>query len=552
MIASDKDERALGKYFNHKAILDSASAIKLSKDIIHSLLSKGYLTAAIDSITFSEKEIIIYPWIGNQYQWAKLATGNLDDRSLSQAGFRKKHFENKLFSYPEISSIFDKILKSAESHGYPFASIRLDSIAIDQNRITAQINFLEGPYITFDSLRVHGNSKIKKRFLENYLKIVQGQPYDEKSIKEINSKIKRLPYLKLSEAPQVTFQNSEGTVHLFVEDKKVNQVDGIIGFFPNAGNDNKLLLTGQFNLLLQNIFGSGKALHLEWQKIKPLSQLLDISYFHPNLLSSPINVGGSFYLLKEDTTFLNRDAGINFSVNKGLYSDVRLYTKIRTANLLYAAQYKNNTHLPDYADFVLQTYGAGYQWSDLDDIFFPTKGLHLDLDGSVGNKKIIKNGSLPSELYEGVQERSLQLSMSVEVSKYIPVKKRAVILGRLRGGIIHNDQLFLNDLFRIGGLNSLRGFNENFFFASQFATATCEVRMMLDQQSFFLLFADQGLLKFNLANNKYYDRPTGIGLGFNIALEGGIFNFIYALGGSNAQLMNFQGSKIHFGYISRF
>ncbi len=552
LVASNENIEILNKFYGKTILSDSVGAIKLSKEIVQNLRAKGYLTAGLDSIAFFNNEIKVFLWIGQQFQWARLDPGNVSETLLAQTGFKQAYFNNKNFYYPEVAALFSKILKYSENNGYPFASVVLDSIKVYDNQIHAKIYYNEGPFIAYDSLMIHGSSRIKKKFLADYLKIVQGQPYKENNYREISSRLKRLPYLQLVEAPQVTFQNNEGTIHLTLEDKKVNQIDGIIGFFPNAGNDDKLLLTGQFNLLLQNMFGTGKAMHLEWQKIKPLSQLLNIAYFHPNLLSSPLNVGTTFYLLKEDTTFINRDAGLNVSINKGLYSDISIYTKVRSSNILSTTQYINTNIIPDFADFVLNSYGLGYQWRNLDDLFFPTRGLVFEVDGSVGNKKIKRNAKLPQELYEEISSRSLQLSINAEFSNYIPVKKRIVLLSRLKGGIIDNEQLFLNDLFRIGGLHSLRGFNENFFFASQFLTATGEVRMMLDQQSFLLLFADQGILKYNLTGKSIIDHPTGIGLGLNLALEGGIFNFVYALGGSNSQSMNFQSSKIHFGYISRF
>lgn len=551
-LASEQDKEIINNYFDRTILTDSVGAINLYTEIVHNLHSKGFLTAGVDSIFFSEDDIKVFIQVGDQFQWANLDPGNVGESLLSLAGYKKSYFNQKKFHYSEVLKLFDKILNHSENQGYPFATIGLDSIIINENQVTATLKYDEGAYIIYDSLVILGNSKTKKKFLSDYLRISQGQPYEELNFKNIPAKLKRLPYLRLVEPPQVTFQNNEGTIHLNIEDKKINQIDGIIGFFPNAGNDNKLLLTGQFNLLLQNMFGTGKALHLEWQKIKPLSQLLDISYFHPNIISSPINLGASFSLLKEDTTFINRDAGINFSINKGLYSDIRIYTNIRSSNLLSTSQFKNSSILPEYADFVLNSYGIGYKWSNLDDLFFPTRGILFEMDGAVGNKNIKKNGKLPQELYDDISERSLQIHMKTEISAYYAVKNRIVILNRLRGGVIKNDQLFLNDLFRIGGLHSLRGFNENFFFASQFLTTTCEVRMMLDNESYFQLFADQGVLKYNLTKKNFIDYPTGIGLGLNLALDGGIFNFVYALGGAKAQPLNFQSSKIHFGYISRF
>jgi translocation and assembly module TamA len=47
-------------------------------------------------------------------------------------------------------------------------------------------------------------------------------------------------------------------------------------------------------------------------------------------------------------------------------------------------------------------------------------------------------------------------------------------------------------LYRIGGLNTLRGFTEKSFYASSFAIANLELRAYLSQDTFFMIFYDQG------------------------------------------------------------
>ncbi|CAN5463561.1 BamA/TamA family outer membrane protein [soil metagenome] len=551
IISSGQNKDVVHKFIDKKSEYDSITAIQAAQQLINKLHSEGYLTAGFDSIVFDTGEVKAFLWTGDEYQWAVLRPGNLDVDLLARTGYRSRYFNEKKFRPQEVTKLFENIIKYSDNNGYPFASVKLDSIEINHSYISASLNYDRGPFISFDSIQVSGNSRVKSRYLSAYLKILHGQPFEEDRVLQISQRLKRLPYLQLNENPFVTFQNSEGSVYLDINDKKVNQIDGIIGFLPNEGNNN-LLITGQFNLLLQNLFGTGKELNMEWQRIKPLSQLLNLAYFHPNILHSPLNVGTSFHLLKEDTTFINRDLSLKLILNKGRFSDIKFFTNIRSANLLSTSQYRRIEYLPDYADFTLSTYGVGYQWSNLNDFIFPTRGFHFEIDGSVGNKKIKRNIGLPQELYYGIPEKSLQYSMTAALSNSLELRRNIVFMGKLQAGMVENEKLFLNDLFRLGGLRSLRGFNENFFFASHFATATLETRLLFEEQSYFFVFLDQGWLKYNLTNIDFQDTPTGVGIGLNLTLEGGIFNFVYALGNSKLQPIGFQTSKIHLGYISRF
>jgi hemolysin activation/secretion protein len=119
------------------------------------------------------------------------------------------------------------------------------------------------------------------------------------------------------------------------------------------------------------------------------------------------------------------------------------------------------------------------------------------------------------------------------------------------GGFIQNENLLLNDLFRLGGLKTIRGFNENFFFARSFGYLSMEQRLFFGENSFLMVFVDAGILE-----NPYFassiDRPISFGAGLNLETGSGLFLFIYGVGRSNLQPLEFSYSRIHFGYLARF
>ena len=130
-----------------------------------------------------------------------------------------------------------------------------------------------------------------------------------------------------------------------------------------------------------------------------------------------------------------------------------------------------------------------------------------------------------------------------------------VWFNRLKAGRTFNDQLFRNDGYRLGGLNSIRGYGENLFFASQFVYINSEARYFLDEVSFLTLFVDAGHIRrqFDVLVSDENFLPVGFGAGINFSTNAGIFNFVYALGvQEGGEGVNFNQSMIHFGYVSRF
>src|SRR5690606_2752159 len=96
--------------------------------------------------------------------------------------------------------------------------------------------------------------------------------------------------------------------------------------------------------------------------------------------------------------------------------------------------------------------------------------------------------------------------------QYFPLPKNFVCKLRLLSGNIIGSNLFINDLFRLGGLNTLRGFNENFFFVSDYALANLELRITGGGETYFFVFYDQAVLHNTLSGNTDYPLGSGVGM----------------------------------------
>jgi hemolysin activation/secretion protein len=182
----------------------------------------------------------------------------------------------------------------------------------------------------------------------------------------------------------------------------------------------------------------------------------------------------------------------------------------------------------------------------------PTSGWGIDFRGSVGQKKIIKNPAFSDDIYKNVDLASIQFRVTGAIQKFWRVYKNILLKTQVSGGYLEADNLFQSDLFRIGGLKSLRGFTENQFFTSKYGIANFEFRAMFSQMTYFMLFYDQSALIDDFDKNMMVQYPFGTGAGFSFSTQAGIFNFVFAMGKSNVQPFGFEYSKIHFGYISRF
>jgi outer membrane protein assembly factor BamA len=530
---------------------DSLARAVFIRTRLQELYQLGYLDPLQRVLLQSKDSLWLSVDTGKKFEWVTLRQGNVEPVVLVKAGADMKRFNQKPFDYRQVYRLFESIIKESENKGYPFAAVKLDSLERDGNRFSAALNLDLGPFITFDTLKVTGNSKTKPKFLSNFLQIRPGEPFSQRKVQNGIQQIRNLPYLRWSDEPELSFQNEEATLYLPINDRRINSIDGIIGFLPNELEGGRLLVTGQFDVMLHNLGGSGRNYELHWQRFNQFSQNLKVAAFEPMLLGSMIDMGVSFSLLKEDTTFLNRDFRLSFGYRFNSDGYLKFFTRRQAGDLLTSSGLSEITALPEAGDFRFNNYGLNYAHYWLDDVFFPRRGAFAELEFAIGNKNLIQNTAIPPSLYEGIVLKTLQYYLQGRFEKHFYFNQQWGLFTRLSGGFVQNENLLLNDLFRLGGLQSIRGFNENFFFANNYVYLNVEPRFYFDTYSYFMIFADMGRLENNVQGLPV-DNTFSAGMGFSLETGNGIFNFIYGLGGSNVQDFAFNLSKIHFGYTGRF
>ena len=530
---------------------DSVQLQEFIQSRLFRLYEKGFLAASYKMYDVSDSTVNVDFIAGQVYQTANISKGNMPEDVFTKSGFRPGDFQGKPFSYPKIASLMESALTYAENHGYPFASIKLDSINIDGNEIKASFYYQSGQQVVFDSLEVEGSTKIRSKYLMAYLGLNRGKPYEEGLIKSIPKRIRLLPYIRLTSDPEVSINNGKCVVRLFLEDQKVNSVDAIIGLLPNGQTNNKMLITGQVDLDLQNLFSSGKQIIFQWQRFNVESQMLKTAYNHPNLFRTPVNFRMMLDLFKQDTTFLNRSFEIELSLLSQKNSFIGFHTKIYNSSLISTVGLDSPETIEENADNKVTTYGLKYRLTRFDDPIFPMTGWGCEAFFSAGQKKIVQNPALDDEYYENITLNSIQYTVEGNLEKYWKLQKNFLLKSRVSAGYIHAGQLFDSDKYRLGGLSSIRGFAERSIFVTGYGIINLETRVMLGKESYIMAFFDQAFVDDSTTDNTQ-EYLYGTGAGISMKTEAGIFNFVLAMGKSDIQPFGFNYSKIHFGYISRF
>jgi outer membrane protein assembly factor BamA len=530
---------------------ETARAKSLS-DFLNSLQEEGFLTASVDSQFKQQDTLFATLHIGEAFTWSKLYSINIEEQAMSSSGFRERMYQNRSFRFSQTKRMMRKIITHYENNGYPFASLKLDSLNTSSPIIEAGLRINPGDLFHIDSVNVRGTARITPRYLYNYIGIRPGDVYNESVIRQISVRMKELPFLTETRPADVFLLENSTLIRLYLNDRKASSFNGIVGFLPNTDGTGKLLLTGEANLKLKNSLGRGELIDAEWRRLQQATQSLNVKVGWPFLFDTRIGIEAAFGLYKRDTSFLNlqQNLGVQYLMRGTDY--LKVFYENKTSSLLSTKALVNLIELPDYADIRSSLYGLELSFTRLDYRLNPRKGIRLLARFGTGTRNIDKNPALNEALYDKLTLRSIQYNGHIDADFYFPIRNRSTMNLGILASAINGANVFENELFRIGGNNTLRGFNEESIFASTFSIVNLEYRYLLEENSFLFAFFNGAYYENKAVNRNIEDRPFGFGAGMSFETKAGIFSISYALGKQFDNPIEFRSAKVHFGITSLF
>lgn len=563
----ESDSAFIQKKYKLKTQYDRDSDLdRALQTLVLKLQANGFVEASVDSQRTEANVRHVYLHVGRQYQWAVLGKGNVEDELLQQIGFKTKFYSGTSFNYRTTETLLDKIVTYHENHGYPFAQVKLDSIAIEDNLIAAELFLDRRQLIKYDTITLHGESNISKRFLYSYLGIKPKGLYNESAILKAGKRIRELSFLQEEKPMQVLFQGEEAKLHFYLRDKKTSRFDFLLGILPNNEQTGKVLVTGEVLLDLISVFGRGEQFFLNWKRLQARTQSLDVAFKFPYLLGTPIGVDLAFNLYKRDTIFLdlNYEIGFQYLFNGQNYFKAFVQNKMTNVLNVDTNTILSERRLPAVSDVRNTLFGVEYFQENLDYRINPKKGYSVTLKAGAGMRKIRElseitelndpenPGNTFASLYDSVDLNTVQYKFDYRLDKFWKLGKRSTIKTALRGGAILSSNIFENEMYRIGGSRLLRGFDEESIFTSLFDVITVEYRFLLSQNSHFHIFFDQAYVEYKTDNVYRNDFPFGFGAGLAFETKAGLFGVSYAIGKQQDNAIDFRSAKIHFGYVNYF
>lgn len=518
--AQKKEYWLIDKETNAKKIVsDSAKAVKF----LDSLAENSYFFTELKNVKKIENRTEIYYDKGPNFNKANV---KFSDSLVNDLKFQKSEIYTK-----NLDSLKKNINKKYRDKGFAFNRVKTKFQKMENGIPSVKISVVTASQRNIDGIVFKGYTRLPKQFVKNLNKQYLGKNYDDKNLVSMNQSLQNHQFVSLEKPPQTLFTKDSTQVFLFTQKRKTNTFDGMIGF----GNDKteKFTVNGTLNVQMKNMFNSFESIGVYWQRNPDKGQTFDMQTDIPYTFGSNVGLNVNVNIFRQDSTFAN----VKFL--PAVYYHLSPRQKLGLKGTFESSAILDSLYTSG-RDYSKKGIGLYYQYIAGSDIplFINKSNIRVEAD-------FLKT------TYDDTQEKIDQIryflfaehNFNLSGNHFLNIKGESALLSS-------KNELSTNELFRFGGWNSMRGFNEQSLISDFYAFAGAEYRYLVNDQAFFDLFAQYG----QMSNKALGVSPKlySVGVGFNFFLPVGLMSFQISNGNEFGNPFKFNEIKIHWGILSRF
>jgi hypothetical protein len=524
IIINNKINKALVKKLDYKKKhKDSISIYNEANRFYKKLKAVGYFTSTLDSIVKLKKTYSTYFTLNT-----KIDSVHLKVNPKNQYLFNNYQIKKNILELP--ISVLQKTLENAstflEKEGKSFSKIKLDEIVIIEKTIYATVNVNESTQRIINKTIIRGYDNFSNSYLKNYFKINKQTIFNQKKIKEISELTQNLNFVKEIKKPEILFKADSTLLYLYLKKKSNNSFDALVNFASKKNGG--LLFNGNANLMLSNILNSGEEFELFWNSIGLERQEFRLKTKIPYIFNSKISPEVLFSIYKQDSSFLTTKFKTQINYNLNSKNKIGLNFNSETSESFINTQNNIQTFKSSFL-------GVSYTFTLPKNDFFYNNKLFFNLEPSFGTRKTDTNSAQQFKL---LTTSSILFGINTRSSIYI----------KNETGYLNSNTLIDNEFFRIGGANSIRGFDEQSIFTNKYTFFNTEYRYLASEKSYLYSLLDFGGIK----NNEQNTFLISAGLGYTFSNDNYKINLATVVGKEQSDPINFKNTKIIISWINYF
>lgn len=435
-------------------------------------------------------------------------------------------------------------LQKLEHNGFAFAKLKLTNFKKENSKFYAELNFeLEEQRRVNSILIKFPKSNSTEKFPNSPLSQINSKYKNKVFNKETTDKIyedfEKFSFTNQIKYPEILFTKDTTKIYVYLEKRKANVFDGFIGFSNNENK--KIIFNGYLNFLLENILNAGEQLSLYWKNDGNKQKIFKAGIDIPYLLKSPLNLKAELQIFKQDSTFQNTknsiDLGYLISHNSRIFLG---YQSTESSDI----QNTNNKTISDYKNSFTTT-SFKYSKLERENLIFTNK-VKIEFTAGLGKRNT--NNSLETATNSNQFQAILEAMYNFHINKgnYINIRSQNYYL--------KSQNYITNELFRFGGINSIRGFEENSLQAKTMSSIQIEYRYLVSQNLYIHSITDYCIYTdpFSEQKEKNNRNLVGIGIGVGVQTKNGLLKLALANGSTEKEEKKFYNTIINICYNVKF
>ncbi len=447
---------------------------------------------------------------------------------LKQMGFIDS--DTITINLAEVESFMSSLIQKLEVQGYSMSKVKLENFSFEKNILKADLIEQIGSKRKLDDVVIMGYEKFPEGHRRQLKRMYKNRIFNQQTLSELHQDVQRFAFVNSLKQPEILFTQDSTRVFLYLEKAKASNFDGYVGF--NTNDNDNVIFTGYVDLLLNNALNSGEQFKLYWKNDGNQQQTFSFLGELPYLFNTPFALRGNLTIFKQDSTFQNTKTGMDL----GYYIRYNIRTYVG-----YWAENSNDIQSQNSAtltDFKSKFFTSTFEYFELnrEDFLFPEK-RKIFLKGGVGNRQ------------SSFGDNS-QFFVHLNGFNNFYLNEKNIINLKFDGYYLNSNNYMINELYRFGGINSIRGFNENSLQASFFSGMMIEYRYILAPTIYIHSITDYGYFQDKATDIQ--QNLLGIGFGFGLFTNNGLFNLVYANGSVNNQEIKLSNSIVHLSFKTSF
>ncbi|AOC95232.1 Surface antigen [Flavobacterium anhuiense] len=458
--------------------------------------------------------------------------------------YKKNTKDSIIIPFTELENFLNKEISNNEKAGFAFSKINLANIKKKNSIIYADLNLNSEKKRTLNSIIVnYTDLSLKDYFPKGALKQLNkkytNRIFNQETVKRLYEDINSFEFVSQTKYPEILFTKDSTKVYTYIEKRKANTFDGYVGF--SNDDSKKIRLNGYLDISLINILHAGEQFSLYWKSDGNKQTTFNTKLEIPYIFKSPLGIKAQLNIFKQDSTFQNTKTEINLgyflNYNSKVYAG---YQSTESSDI----QNTNSATISDFKNSYFTT-TLEHKKNDNSNYVFPRKSYANLLFGY--GKRTTNN---TTEIKETTNQffANLNLSYNFELNKknFIYINPQILYL--------KSDNYITNELFRFGGLNSIRGFSENSLQGNIANLFITEYRYLLSSNLYAHTILDYGIYqdRTSIKNSERFNSLISIGVSLGLLTKNGLLKIIIANGSTNEDKIKFYNSILTICYNVKF